>query len=943
MDTGTGLPQRHFGGMLTRMLFEHLQLRCRPGSAEEVLRRAGERRSIEELSRDDEWSSYAQFRSLIEAAADVLGGPAALVEVGRKVDLVADDSVDYTEMLQSLGSPATLYADMGRATRVLAPIVEAEAEEVGPTEWIMRQRLEAGFEPFEGYCAFAAGLGAVTPVIFGYPPAEVVEEQCQCRGAEWCTFRIRWEALDEPARRGEYYETRAKLLEGRLETLHETLGDLVSKGDLDELLAHVVASAARAVRAPGYVLALSVLPTHHQRIHSMGLRGADAARLAEALLDQQQGSDECHLVVEVRSARRAYGYLAAVNDAGAGFFPQEHDSLQAYARFAAAALDSAIALESTRALLELAHSLTEMTTVEDIGRELAITTPRVLDCDRSLVILCDDSSDTARVVGTYGYETEIDQALREHRFQATRLREVVGETHYHDIDDDSLMSMFMRRVGAVASATAPVVAGGKMIGLVGTGVTSRPERLHSDPDLLRLLRGLASQAATAIRSAQLVDELRHQALHDALTGLPNRALVIDRAEQLLKRGRRDSKAVGALFIDLDGFKDVNDTLGHDVGDWLLTAVAQRLRAALRDSDTLARIGGDEFVALLEGMPPSTVEAVADRVLEVLREPFELRASPPKELHISASVGIALGDRPTAAALLRDADVALYQAKRAGKNQRVTFRAEMQMAAQSRVELANDLRAALASDQFFLVYQPTFDLPTLAISGVEALLRWKHPERGVVMPALFIPVLEESDAIVDVGRWVLREACAEAARLHAAGHALTMAVNLSRRQLASDTLVDDVAGALAASGIDPSMLELEITETAIMRNAPTIVERLNRIKALGVRLAIDDFGTGYSSLAYLRQFPIDSIKIDRSFIAAIGDSAAAAAVIQTLVQLGQTLGISTLAEGIEEQAQLEYLQDQQCDLGQGYLVTPPLAPPDLEQFLAQYRHASQAAP
>ena len=943
MDTGTGPPPRHFGGILTRMLFEHLQLRCRPGSAEEVLRLAGEHRSIDELSRDEEWSSYAQFRSLIDAAGEVLGGPAALVEVGRKADLVADDSVDYTEMLQSLGSPAALYADMSRTTRVLAPIVEVEAEEVGPTEWIMRQRLEDGFEPFEGYCAFAAGLSALTPVIFGYPPAEVIEEQCQCRGADWCTFRIRWEALDEPARRGEYYETRAKLLEGRLETLHETLGELVSKGDLDELLSHVVASAARAVRAPGYVLALSVLPTHHQRIHTVGLPAGDAARLADALLEKRQGSDECHLVVDVRSARRTYGYLAAINDTGSGFFPQEHASLQAYARFAAAALDSAIALESTRALLELAQSLTNMTTIEDIGELLANTTPRVIDCDRSLVILCDENSDTARVVGTYGYEPDVDAALREHLFQAARLREVVGDSHYHDINDASLMSTFMQRVGAVASATVPVVTAGKIIGLVGAGVTARPERLSSDPDLLRLLRGLASQAATAIRSAQLVDELRHQALHDALTGLPNRALVIDRAEQLLKRGRRDNKPVAALFIDLDGFKDVNDTMGHDVGDWLLNAVAQRLRTALRDSDTLARIGGDEFVALLEGMPAPAVESVADRVLEVLRDPFEVRAAPPKVLQISGSIGVAIGDRPTAAALLRDADVALYQAKRAGKNRRVTFRAEMQMATQTRVELANDLRSALAADQFFLVYQPTFDLPTLAISGVEALLRWHHPDRGVVMPAQFIPVLEESDAIVAVGRWVLHEACAEAARLRAAGHRLTMAVNVSMRQLASDTLVDDVASALAETGVDPSSLELEITETAIMRDAPTIVGRLNRIKALGVRLAIDDFGTGYSSLAYLRQFPIDSIKIDRSFIAAIGDSPAATAVIQTLVQLGQSLGISTLAEGIEQQEQLEYLQDQHCDLGQGFLVTPPLAPPDLEQFLAQHRHAREPAP
>ncbi|MEO5840359.1 MAG: EAL domain-containing protein [Acidimicrobiales bacterium] len=932
---------RHFGGMMTRMLFEHLQLRSYPGAAQAVLLVAGESRFIEQLSRDDEWSSYRQFRRLLEAAGDVLGGPQALVEVGRAVQIVADGSVDYTEMLQSLGSPATLYADMGRTTRVLAPIVAVETEEVGATEWILRQRFEEGFEPFPEFCAFSAGLGALTPTIFGYPPAEVWEEQCQCRGAQWCSMRVRWEEIDEPLRRADYYETRAHLLEGRLATLHETLGELVSKGDLDELLAHVVASAARAVRAPGYVLALAVLPSQHQRIHSIGLPAIDAAALAESLIAGTQISDERHLVVDVASARRSYGHLAAVNTMGNGFFPQERASLQAYGRFAAAALDSAIALEAAEALLELSNSLADATTVDEIGTQLARTMPRVLDCDRATVILCDDdNSDFARVVGSYGYPPDIDERLRAHQFSAATVREAVATADVHDLDSATLISSVLPQTGSIAAATTPIVANGRVIGLIGAGVTSRPERLRLDPDVPGLLRGLASQAATAIRSAQLVVELRHQALHDSLTGLPNRTLIIDRADQLLKRGRRDGRPVAALFIDLDGFKNVNDTRGHEVGDWLLRAVSDRLRTALRDSDSLARMGGDEFVALLEGMPEAAVEVVADRVLEVLREPFEIDGTEQTPVQISASVGIAIGDRPTSTQLLRDADVALYEAKALGKNRRVTFEAEMQMAAQTRVDLAADLRSALAAGEFFLVYQPTFDLPTLAITGVEALLRWRHPQRGVIMPGAFISILEESVAIVDVGRWVLREACLEAARLHAAGHMLTIAVNVSMRQLQSDAFVGDITDALSHSGLLPEMLELEITEESIIIEADGIIDRLTLIKALGVRLAIDDFGTGYSSLAYLRQLPIDSIKIDRSFIAAIGDSPSAAAVIQTLVQLGQTLGISTLAEGIEQRAQLEYLQDQQIDHGQGFWLTKPLAPPDLEQFLHRYQRQPQ---
>ncbi|MEO8698121.1 MAG: EAL domain-containing protein [Acidimicrobiales bacterium] len=943
MNSQDDVEGRHFGGMMTRMLFEHLQQRAYPGAAEDVWREAGETRSIAQLSRDDEWSSYRQFRRLLEAAGHVLGGPQALVEVGRAVQLVADGSADYTEMLQSLGSPSTLYADMGRTTRALAPILAVETEEVGPTEWIMRQRFEEGFEPFPEFCAFSAGLGALTPVIFGYPPAEVWEEQCQCRGAQWCSLRIRWEELDEPLRRADYYETRARLLEGMLSTLHETLGELVSKGDLDELLDDIVASAARAVRAPGYVLALAVLPSEHQRIHSIGMRAPEAASLAESLIAGTQISDERHLVVDVASARRSYGHLAAVNPMGNGFFPQERASLQAYGRFAAAALDSAIALEAAQALLELSNSLADASTVEDIGSQLARTMPKVLDCDRATVILCEENSEYARVVGAYGYPPDIDETLRAHQFNAAILREAAAAADHHDLDSRTLISSVLPHTGSVAAATTPIVANGRVIGLIGAGVTDRPERLRSDPDLPSLLRGLASQAATAIRSAQLVVELRHRALHDALTGLPNRTLIIDRADQLLRRGRRDGRSVAALFIDLDGFKNVNDTRGHDVGDWLLRAVADRLRTALRDSDSLARMGGDEFVALLEGMPDAAVEVVADRVLEVLREPFEMNGDDVVPIQISASVGVAIGDRPTSTELLRDADVALYEAKTAGKNRRVTFRAEMQMAAQTKVDLASDLRSALAAGEFFLVYQPTFDLPTLEISGVEALLRWRHPERGVILPGTFISILEESGAIVDVGRWVLREACAEATRLHASGHMLTIAVNVSMRQLESDAFLNDITDALAYSGLPPEMLELEVTEASIITEALGMVDRLTRIKALGVRLAIDDFGTGYSSLAYLRQLPIDSIKIDRSFIAAIGDSPSAAAVIQTLVQLGQTLGISTLAEGIEQRMQLEYLKDQQIDHGQGFWLTKPLAPLDLEQFLHQYQRQPQPAP
>jgi diguanylate cyclase (GGDEF)-like protein len=444
-------------------------------------------------------------------------------------------------------------------------------------------------------------------------------------------------------------------------------------------------------------------------------------------------------------------------------------------------------------------------------------------------------------------------------------------------------------------------------------------------------------AGSRARALQLVEkktaELRHQALHDPLTGLPNRALILDRVEQMLARSRRDQIPVAALFIDLDNFKDINDSLGHAAGDELLVAVATRLSGVLRDSDTVGRLGGDEFVVLVEGGSLSAgAEAVAQRLLDALADPFDLHHPTAAPLGVGASIGIALGDRPTAGELLRDADIALYQAKAAGKHCYMLFVHEMQAAVHDRLVLEMDLRGALAANEFFLVYQPIFNLREMTVTGVEALLRWNHPTRGVVQPDLFIPLLEETGMIVSIGRWVLETACRQAADWTRLGYHLAISVNVSTRQLESDQLIVDVSAALSASGLDAASLIVEVTETALMRDPDATALRLHTLKTLGVRIAIDDFGTGYSSLAYLRQFPVDSLKIDRSFISGIADSPESAALMHTLVQLGKTLGLETLAEGIEESDQLGHLQGEQCDSGQGFLFARPLAVDDVGQFL-----------
>ncbi len=436
-------------------------------------------------------------------------------------------------------------------------------------------------------------------------------------------------------------------------------------------------------------------------------------------------------------------------------------------------------------------------------------------------------------------------------------------------------------------------------------------------------------------------ELSFLATHDALTGLPNRTLILDRVEQLMVRARREKAPLAALFIDLDNFKAVNDSLGHAVGDELLQAVAARLTAAVRDSDAVGRLGGDEFVVIANEQLTSGPELVAERLLEALDQPFKLAAAGTPTLKVSASIGVASGDRACAGDLLRDADIAMYQAKWDGRHCYVVFESGMQTAVQSRMELEIDLREALENEEFFLVYQPTFSLSDMRPTGMEALIRWNSPTRGLVQPDDFIPLLEETGLINEIGSWVLKEACRQGVRWREAGHPIGIAVNVSARQLDSDSFVTVVRSTLRESGLEADALTIEITETALMRDAAATAKRLVAVKELGVRIAIDDFGTGYSSMAHLQQFPVDALKIDRSFITQMTHNQEGETILHTLVQLGKALSIETLAEGIERAHELSLLQTERCDSGQGFLFARPLDAEDTAAFLKNW--AANAAP
>ncbi len=443
---------------------------------------------------------------------------------------------------------------------------------------------------------------------------------------------------------------------------------------------------------------------------------------------------------------------------------------------------------------------------------------------------------------------------------------------------------------------------------------------------------------------ELEEQLRHQAFHDALTGLPNRSLFLDRVEHALQRQRRRPGAAAVLYLDLDNFKAVNDSLGHEAGDRLLIAAAQRLAGSIRGEDTPARLSGDEFAALLEDVADlDEAIGLARRVQAAFAAPFQIDGV---DVFVSASIGVAQAgrDETDAEHVLRRADVAMYVAKARGKGGIERYENSMGTASRERIALQGDLHHAIERGEMRLVYQPIRDMRSGRISSFEALLRWDHPVRGLLPPSEFIPIAEETGLILPIGRWVIREACHQAAewsRLFADAGERAMAVNLSARQLQDDTLIETIREALADEAMDPRLLILEITESlALARDEPTLV-RLRELSKLGVRIAIDDFGTGYSSLSSLRGLPIDVLKIDKAFIDDITHDERARSLAQTIVRMGQELGLRVVAEGIEEDEQARVLLDLGCDLGQGFLFARPLTQVAMAAYLADLAEAKKA--
>ena len=479
--------------------------------------------------------------------------------------------------------------------------------------------------------------------------------------------------------------------------------------------------------------------------------------------------------------------------------------------------------------------------------------------------------------------------------------------------------------------------------LVTTAQPSHPATVSRSDEIGTLMASFNRMIATIEQQSDEInqfpkrlEQLTRQAFRDPLTNLPNRALFMDRLTHGLTRAQRRHEHLAVLFLDLDRFKVVNDTLGHTVGDQLLVEVSRRLTSALRPGDTVARLGGDEFGILLEDVADAeTAETVAVRVEESLGQPYRFEG---REVFVTASIGIALSSAKLGLPeeILRDADLAMYHAKAKGKARHEVFDGSMSAPALDRMDLEMDLRSAISRHEFRLHYQPILRLDTGKITEVEALIRWQHEKRGLLQPDEFIGLTEETGLIVPIGQWVLSEACKQA-RVWQVEYPTTpplvMSVNLSAKQFQNPKLVEEITQALDESGLAASCLKLEITESTVMQDAPVTLTKLNELKELGVRLAIDDFGTGYSSLGYLKRFPVDTLKIDRSFVKGLSPDGGDSAIVRAVVTVAKSLNMDVTAEGVETEGQLAELRALGCDRWQGFLFARPVSPERVAPLLA----------
>ena len=906
--------------------------------AERVRVAAGEPRTMAQLVERGSWSSLDSTRRIAQEAARLTGDGHIGRRGGEELFRFTDE-VGFTDAYRAAGTieaalETTIVGSSKASVGRITSVVDRSATSV-----LAEGHYTRGTAPDSLFCDYAMGYWSGVPSLFG-ATAYAVELECEARGDDRCLIQISWVEQRAAATDAAAAGARMNATFLRYEQLERTASDLLQAEDATTALDLVVARASSAVLAPRFLLAVELPDGAGLRVHHLGFQDeASARRAAQAVLDGRQSSSTA--VADVATRRHHYGSIAALYPKGTEGTPNDIRLLSSYATHAAAALEAIVTYEEAQrdrdtanALLDLSRRLADVTTVSEVSRRLADAIPAIAGGGRGSVYLWNGENGCLEFEAADPGTDRSKTPLEIHVGALDGAPELLAALEPVFLDVDVLegdLRRLLESTGTVHSASIPIVARGDLLGLVSASFERRLTAGEKQV-LIERLSALADQAATAFDNARLLEHTRHQATHDVLTGLPNRPMLEDRVNQLLKGSRDAAPRIGLLFLDLDRFKHVNDTFGHHAGDDLIRQVAGRLRRALRDCDTLARLGGDEFVVLLPEVDDAQAAMVAERLVAALAAPFSISG---QDVFVSCSIGVAVS--PCAGTdygtLLQHADAAMYEAKASGRNAYAVHVNPTGRFDRRRVELESALHNAIDNGELSVAYQPQVDVLTGRMVGAEALVRWQHPVFGAVGPDVFIPIAEDSGLILQIDRWARHTALAQVRAWQDAGlPQLRISFNLSTRELRNPSLPDELAADLADFGIDPAMVELEITERVVMVDNEDLVGILQALRAVGVRLAIDDFGTGSAVLGRLQRHPVDTLKIDRSFINEI-TTPSSAAVVSALVEMGGKLGIEVLAEGVETEAQRAALLAIGCPLAQGYLFSRPVTADALAAQLA----------
>lgn len=868
---------------------------------------------------------------------------------------------------RSHGSTAALLASVSRLATRLDTASVARADQVMDGEAVLAFSMLSPHRPHRVDCDYTFSSIAQAPVLFGLPPARVEHTICQVDGHPECRYHVTWK--EKPFRRLRKLRLRVprktaphelESAERRLYALQGAATDLTSGESLKDVLERTASRANAAVHAPGHLLAVS-LPDGTRHISCRGT----GTILTEALgsgteLDLAHPSLEGLPIITtpVASANHSYGVLAAVAHPGQEFFTEDKDTLGAYAHHAAVGLDIARLFIETREqgetaqlLLDVARSLNQRSTVEAIAQTVADAVPALSGADRSAVALWDADAGQVRISAMMGWVSPLAEKLASYITTATESPELAQMLAHNlpQLADRNGSEWARRTVDAFeieAFVGTPITTDGKLVGIILAHWADTPAPTSVKGVLTERLTGLAGLAGVALDNAQLLEETQRQALHDPLTGLPNRKMLENSIETALVRAAWTEDQVGLLFCDLNRFKRINDSLGHSAGDDVLQQVAARISRAVRKGDMVARYSGDEFIVLLNSLHVTTeaevqaeVEGIATRIRLILSEPFEVNG---KKLFLDAAIGTALSEplpagtpaelTQAAKRLVESADLSMYRSKA-----KIRGQSPDRMHSPDRIQLETDLRGAAGRGELQVLFQPQVDLETRRIVAAEALLRWHHPELGLVPPVEFIPLAEESNLIDEIGAYVLAESCRIGAAWHRLGYPIEVAVNISAAQLNSACFAELVTQTLHQTGLPASALILEITETQVI-SANADISSLWHLKELGVGISIDDFGTGYSSMTQLHRLPVSEIKIDKSFISTLGPDGADA-FVAGILGLARGLGLRVVAEGVETAQQLAALQSLGCARVQGYFLGRPV---EAKQLQLKLNHQYPAA-